>query len=57
LALVANFNKNVSNAFKELCAKECIRRELIAPHNPQKNGVVERKNCNIVGATRAMLHD
>jgi hypothetical protein len=26
-------------------------------HNPQQNGVVERKNITIVGATRVMLHD
>ena len=33
------------------CSKEGIRRELIAPHNPQQNGVAERKNITIVGAT------
>jgi hypothetical protein len=27
------------------------------PYNPQQNGVAERKNRAIVGATRAMLHD
>jgi hypothetical protein len=27
------------------------------PHNPHQNGVIERKNKMIVGATRAMLHD
>jgi hypothetical protein len=27
------------------------------PHNPQQNGVVERKNRTIMGAARAMLHD
>jgi hypothetical protein len=27
------------------------------PHNPQQNGVAERKNITIMGATRAMLHD
>ena len=30
---------------------------MIAPHNPQQNGVVERKNQMIMCATRAMLHD
>ena len=30
---------------------------MIAPHNPQHNGVAERKNRSIVGETRAMLHD
>jgi hypothetical protein len=32
-------------------------KENSAPHNPQQNGVVERKNRMIVRATRAMLHD
>ena len=27
------------------------------PHNPQKNGVTERKKITIVGAARVMLHD
>ena len=27
------------------------------PHNPQQNGITERKNKTIVGAARAMLHD
>jgi hypothetical protein len=47
----------ISNAFRELCAKEGIKRELTAPHNPQDNGVAERKNRNIVGVAKAMLHD
>ena len=52
-----NGGEYISNAFKEFCAKEGISRELIAPHNPQQNGVAERKNKSIVGAARAMLHD
>ena len=35
--------------FKDFCSKEGIRRELIMPHKPQQNGVVERKNRTIVG--------
>ena len=31
--------------------------ELTAPHNPQQNGVAERKNISIVGVARVMLHD
>ena len=27
------------------------------PHNPQQNGVIERKNKKIVGVARVMLHD
>ena len=31
--------------------------EIIAPHDPQQNGVTEKKNRTIVGAARVMLHD
>ena len=44
-----NDEEYVSNEFKKFCASKGIRRELITPHNPQQNGVVERKNKNIVG--------
>ena len=43
--------------FKDFCSAEGIRRELIAPHNPQQNGVAERKNRTIMGVAQAMLHD
>jgi transposase InsO family protein len=52
-----NGGEYVSNEFKNLCAKEGIRRELNTPHNPQQNGVAERKNKSIVGVARVMLHD
>jgi hypothetical protein len=52
-----NGGEYISNDFKDFCSKEGIQRKLIVPHNPQKNGVVERKNRMIVGAARAMLHD
>lgn len=52
-----NGGEYVSNAFKEVCVKEGIRRELIAPHNPQHNGVEKRKNRSIVGADRKILHE
>ena len=52
-----NRREYVPYAFKDLYEKDGIRRELIAPHNPQQNGVAERKNCSIVGAAKAMLHD
>ena len=32
-------------------------RYFITLHNPQHNGVAERKNRTIVGAARVMLHD
>ena len=52
-----NGGEDISNEFKNFCRKEGIRRELIVPHNPQQNGVVERKKRTIMGAARALLHD
>jgi transposase InsO family protein len=52
-----NGGEYISNEFKDFCSREGIRRELIAPHNPQQNGVAKRKNRMIVGAAQAMLHD
>eukprot|EP00253_Pinus_taeda_P027346 PITA_27346 len=52
-----NGGEYVSQQFKDFCATEGIKWELMAPHNPQQNGVAERKNRSIVGAARAMLHD
>jgi transposase InsO family protein len=52
-----NVGEYISNEFKYFCNKEAIRRELIVPHNPQQNGVTERKNRTIVGASRSMFHD
>jgi transposase InsO family protein len=34
-----------------------IRRELIVPHNPQQNGVAERKNRSIEETVKALLND
>jgi hypothetical protein len=52
-----NCGEYISNKFKDFCRKEGIQRELIVPHNPQKNGIVKRKNRMIMGAAQAMLHD
>ena len=46
-----NGGEYISNEFKNFCSKEGIQRGFIAPHNPQQNGVVERKNIKIVGAS------
>ena len=52
-----NGGEYILNEFKDFCSKEGIQRELIVPHNPQQNGVAERKNRTIAGAARAILHD
>ena len=52
-----NGGEFTSNEFKELCKDSGIKRELSTPYNPQQNGVVERKNRNIMEVARAMLHD
>jgi len=52
-----NSGEYISDEFQDFCKVEGICREIIAPHNPQQNGVSEWKNRTIVGATRAMLHD
>ena len=44
-----NGGEYILGEFKDFCSKEGIQRELIAPHNPQQNGVAERKNRTIVG--------
>jgi transposase InsO family protein len=46
--------------FKELvsfCKEVGIRRELVVPHNPQQNGVVERNNKTIEESIKAMMND
>ena len=43
-----NGGEYISNEFKDFCSKEGIRRELIVPYNPQKNGVMDRNKKTIV---------
>ena len=52
-----NGGEYISGEFKDFCRKEGIQRELIAPYNPQQNGIAERNNKMINGAARVMLHD
>ena len=52
-----NGGQFISGKFKDFCSAEGIRREHIAPHNPQQNGVAEKKNRTIMGAAQVMLHD
>ena len=39
-----NGGEYTSKEFVLFCKVAMIRRELVGPHNPQRNGVVERKN-------------
>jgi hypothetical protein len=52
-----NGGEYTSSKFAEYCVAQGIKKELTFPYNPQQNGVAERKNKTIVGATRAMIHD
>ena len=52
-----NGGEYTCSAFDEFCRQKGIKRQLTVPYTPQQNGVSGRKNCYIVGATRAMLHD
>ena len=36
-----NDGEFIFGEFKDFCSVEGIQRELIAPHNPQQNGVAE----------------
>ncbi|KAD1826795.1 hypothetical protein E3N88_42252 [Mikania micrantha] len=44
-----------SQKFNEFCQEEGIRRQFSAPHTPQQNGVVERRNRTILRMTRSLL--
>jgi transposase InsO family protein len=46
-----------STQFIDFCAQHGIKRHMTIPYNPQQNGVSERKNRAITGATRSMLHN
>jgi transposase InsO family protein len=39
-----NEGEYTSSEFRDFCKEAWIKRELIVPFNPQKNGVLERKN-------------
>jgi transposase InsO family protein len=42
-------------AFKQICEKAGIRRQLTAPHSPQQNGLVERRNRTVMEMARSIL--
>jgi transposase InsO family protein len=43
--------------FEDFCKSVRIKRQLTVPYNPQKNGVVERKNRTICEVGKAMMFD
>jgi hypothetical protein len=52
-----NGGEYTSKEFVAFCKSTGIRRELIVPHNPQQNGVAERKNRSIEETVKALLND
>jgi hypothetical protein len=52
-----NGGEYTSKEFVSFCKSAGVRRELIVPHNPQQNGVAERKNISIEETVKALLND
>jgi hypothetical protein len=52
-----NGGEFTSEEFKEYCKEVGIKREVSTPYNPQKKGVLERKNHTIMEVVKAMIHD
>ena len=52
-----NEGEYTSKEFDGFCRHEEIRRPLTVLYTPEQNGVAERKNKSIIGASQAMLHD
>jgi transposase InsO family protein len=44
-------------SFDEFCLAHGIDQQFFAPHVPQQNGVVERKNCTLIEMARTMLNE
>jgi transposase InsO family protein len=52
-----NGGEYTSKEFVSFCKSAGFRRELIVPHNPQKNGVAKRKNKSIEENVKSLLND
>jgi transposase InsO family protein len=52
-----NGGEYTSKEFVAFCKSTGIGRELTVPHNPQQNGVAERKNRSIEETIKALLND
>eukprot|EP00833_Pecoramyces_ruminatium_P011250 jgi/Orpsp1_1/1185282/evm.model.c7180000093072.1 len=69
LQIKNNYNKTIKNIrtdngtefvnyhFKFLCKKYGINHQLIVPHNPQQNGMIERFNGTLISAAKSLLND
>jgi hypothetical protein len=54
---IDNGGEYTSKEFVSFCKSAGTRRELTVPHNPQQNGVAERKNRSIEETVKALLND
>jgi hypothetical protein len=54
---IDNGGEYTSKEFVAFCKSTGVRRELIVPHNPQQNGVAERKNRSIEETMKALMDD
>jgi hypothetical protein len=52
-----NGGEYTSKEFVAFCKSTRVRRELTVPHNPQQNGVAERKNRSIEETVKALMND
>jgi transposase InsO family protein len=52
-----NGGEYTSKEFVAFCKSAGIRREITVPHNPQQNGVAERKNRSIEKTVKALMND
>jgi hypothetical protein len=52
-----NGGEYTSKEFVAFCKATVVRRELIVPHNPQKNGIAESKNKSIKKTVKALMTD
>jgi transposase InsO family protein len=52
-----NGGEHTSKEFVGFCKSKGVRRELTDPHNPQQNGVAERKNRSIEETMKTLMND
>lgn len=50
-----NGGEYTSHIFQSYCQQHGIRQRLTVPHNPQQNGIAERKNRSLMNMARSML--